>query len=143
MVTGGSRGIGRGIALELGTAGYTVYVLGRSSRSASSSPPSDQRPVAKGSDLTVESAADEITKRGGKGYAMVCDLSKDGVVEEAIERIWKEQQRLDLLVCSAYTTPASTVCEVNSGTKEWICGMPSMVSDCDKFTPPVELGRLT
>ena len=152
VVTGGSRGIGRGIALELGTAGYTVYVLGRSSRSASSSPPSDQRPVAKGSDLTVESAADEITKRGGKGYAMVCDLSKDGVVEEAIERIWKEQERLDLLVCSAYTTPASTSLRGefwNQGMDMWdavngvglrqvyaACraGAPYMIQTAEKFT---------
>mmetsp|Transcript_28307 Transcript_28307/g.51592 ORF Transcript_28307/g.51592 Transcript_28307/m.51592 type:complete len:380 (+) Transcript_28307:72-1211(+) len=104
IVTGASRGIGRGIAVELGNAGYTVYALGRSSRVSSSSP-DGQRRVADDLELTVESAAEEITKRGGQGHAIPCDLSKDGVIEEIIERIVKEQERLDVMVCSAYTTP--------------------------------------
>lgn len=107
IVTGASRGIGRGIAVELGNAGYTVYVLGRSSRTASIAP-AGQRPVADDLDLTVESAAEVITKSGGQGFAIPCDLSQDGVVEEAIETVMKEQQRLDILVCSAYTTPKGT-----------------------------------
>ena len=68
VVTGASRGIGRGIALELGSAGYKVYCLGRSSRRARQTI-DFQRPVAEGLDLTVESAAEEITKRGGVGVA--------------------------------------------------------------------------
>jgi len=114
VVTGASRGIGRGIALELGSAGYKVYCLGRSSRRA----PDDydaiaidyQRPVAEGLDLTVESAAEEITKRGGIGVAVPCDLGKDGVIEEILEkRIRAKEGRLDVLVCSAYTTPPAGI----------------------------------
>jgi len=70
VVTGASRGIGRGIAIELGKAGYTVYALGRSSRQ--NAPPTDQRPVEEGSDLTVESVVEEISSygNGGRGVAV-------------------------------------------------------------------------
>lgn len=109
VVTGASRGIGRGIALELGSAGYKVYCLGRSSRDQ----PENidyQRPVADGLDVTVESAAEEITRRGGTGIAVPCDLSKDGVIEEILEgTIRANEGRLDILVCSAYTTPPTGI----------------------------------
>lgn len=104
VVTGASRGIGRGIALELGSAGYTVYALGRSSRQAS--PPKDQRRVAKGLDLTVDSAAEEVTKRGGRGCAIPCDLTKDSEIQAALDEVLRKEGRLDILVCSAYSTPS-------------------------------------
>lgn len=113
VVTGASRGIGRGIALELGSAGYKVYCLGRSSRreQRDGAPAIEyQRPVAEGLDLTVESAAEEITKRGGVGVAVPCDLSRDGVIEEILEdRVGATEGRLDVLVCSAYTTPPTGI----------------------------------
>lgn len=106
VVTGASRGIGRGIALELGNEGYTVYCLGRSSRTFQ---PEGQRAVADGLDVTIDSAADEITQgnsgSGGQGIPVSCDLSQDGVIEDVIELVMKEQGRLDVLVCAAYTTP--------------------------------------
>lgn len=106
VVTGASRGIGRGIAVELGGRGYTVYCLGRSNRK--SGRPKGQRPVADGLDCTVESAAEQVTQRGGRGYGMICDLSQDGEIERVIEQVYREQGRLDILVCSAYTTPAGS-----------------------------------
>lgn len=114
VVTGASRGIGRGIALELGSAGYKVYCLGRSTRTTSTSTTKDveyyQRPVAEGLDLTVESAAQEITRRGGIGIAVPCDLGKDGVIEDILANtVQKDEDRLDVLVCSAYTTPPTGV----------------------------------
>jgi len=112
VVTGASRGIGRGIALELGSAGYKVYCLGRSSRSTRDAPAIDfQRPVAEGLDLTVESAAEEITKRGGIGIAVPCDLGKDGVIEDILDNTVRaaNDDRLDVLVCSAYTTPPTGI----------------------------------
>jgi len=113
VVTGASRGIGRGIALELGSAGYKVYCLGRSSRSTQdgAAPVIDyQRPVAEGLDLTVESAAEEITKRGGVGIAVPCDLGRDGVIEDIlINMVQANEERLDVLVCSAYTTPPTGI----------------------------------
>lgn len=107
VVTGASRGIGRGIALELGSAGYKVYVLGRSSRNNKSKTNyEDQRAVPDNLDLTVESAAEEISKLGGCGTAISCDLSQDGEIERVLEEIYEKEKRLDILVCSAYTTPA-------------------------------------
>ena len=109
VVTGASRGIGRGIALELGSAGYKVYCLGRSSRNSQGKIES-QRPVAEGLDLTVESAAEEITKRGGTGIAVPCDLGKDGIIEDILENtVQANEDRLDVLVCSAYTTPLTGI----------------------------------
>lgn len=104
VVTGASRGIGRGIALELGGQGYTVYCLGRSSR-RTSLPPAKQRAVADGLDVTVESAAEHISNNSGKGIPITCDLSQDGVIEDVLDRVMTEQGRLDVLVCAAYTTP--------------------------------------
>jgi len=107
LVTGASRGIGRGIALELGSAGYKVYCLGRSSNKKNIEI-DFQRAVANGLDLTIESAADEITKRGGIGIAVPCDLQKDGVIEDILTELKEKEGKLDLLVCSAYTTPPAS-----------------------------------
>jgi dehydrogenase/reductase SDR family protein 1 len=112
VVTGASRGIGRGIALELGSAGYTVYCLGRSTSSTTSTTEDEtikfQRPVGENLDLTVESAAEEITNRGGIGIPVPCDLSQDGVIEDILSNKIIEK-RLDILVCSAYTTPPTGI----------------------------------
>ncbi|OEU23606.1 NAD(P)-binding protein [Fragilariopsis cylindrus CCMP1102] len=122
VVTGASRGIGRGIALELGSAGYTVYCLGRSTSSSSSTTTTQdddenetttvikfQRPVGENLDLTVESAATEITNRGGIGIPIPCDLSQDGVIEDILSNLQIVEKRLDVLVCSAYTTPPTGI----------------------------------
>lgn len=110
VVTGASRGIGRGIALELGSAGYKVYCLGRSTRNTSTKDDHYHRPVAEGLDLTVESAAEEITKRGGVGIAVPCDLGKDGVIEDILANtVQNHDDRLDILVCSAFTTPPTGI----------------------------------
>ena len=104
VVAGGSRGIGRGIALELGAAGYTVYALGRTSKKARR-PPKGQRAVASGLDLTVESAAEQVTASGGIGHALACDLRKDASLEKALETVYEAEGRLDILVYSANSTP--------------------------------------
>lgn len=104
-MTGASRGIGRGIALELGSAGYTVYCLGRSSRKDDNDrPPADRRSVADGMDLTVESTAEAVTANGGNGRAVCCDVSVDEEIDRVIEMIEVEEGRLDVLVPSAFTT---------------------------------------
>ena len=102
VVTGATRGIGRGIALELGSQGYTVYALGRSSRGKQTS----ERAVAADLDLTVESAAEAINAAGGTGYGIACDLNNDDAISAALALVSEaEGGQLDLLVCSAYTTP--------------------------------------
>jgi NAD(P)-dependent dehydrogenase (short-subunit alcohol dehydrogenase family) len=88
VVTGASRGVGKGIALALGEAGATVYVTGRS----------DAAGTTEGLPGTVRETADAVTQRGGQGVAVRCDHSADAEVEALFARVRQEQGRLDLLV---------------------------------------------
>ena len=89
LVTGASRGAGRGIAQELGTAGATVYVTGRS---VGGRPTTDNVPG------TIEDTASEVTACGGRGIAVRCDHTVDAEVEALFARIRADHGRLDLLV---------------------------------------------
>lgn len=89
VVTGSSRGAGRGIALALGAAGATVYVTGRTVRGG-------QAPVD-GAGGTVNDTADEVTARGGRGIPVQVDLTSEAEVMELFTRIRHEQGRLDVL----------------------------------------------
>ncbi|MBB2908875.1 NAD(P)-dependent dehydrogenase (short-subunit alcohol dehydrogenase family) [Streptosporangium becharense] len=89
LVAGGTRGAGRGIAVELGAAGMTVYVTGRSTREA----PSDL-----GRSETIEETAELVGARGGTGIAVRCDHSDPEQVRALVERIHADHGRLDLLV---------------------------------------------
>lgn len=89
LVTGASRGAGRAISLELGAAGATVYVTGRS---IDAGPTTDNVPG------TIDGTAREVTERGGRGIAVRCDHTVDADVESVFRRIGDEQGRLDLLV---------------------------------------------
>lgn len=93
VVTGASRGAGRGIAASLGAAGATVYLTGRSVQRA-----------ATGEDLpgTIEETAELVTARGGIGIAVRCDHTIDSDVEELFTRVQREQGRVDLLVNNAW-----------------------------------------
>ena len=88
VVTGSSRGIGRGIAIVLGEAGCTVYVTGRSLRG-------NRTENMPGS---IDETAEVVTARGGKGIAVRCDHTVDNDVESLFQRVREEQGRLDLLV---------------------------------------------
>jgi NAD(P)-dependent dehydrogenase (short-subunit alcohol dehydrogenase family) len=89
LVTGASRGAGRGIALELGAAGATVYVSGRS---VEGGPTTDNVPG------TIEDTAREVTRRGGGGISVRCDHTVDDDVDALFARIRTDHGRLDLLV---------------------------------------------
>jgi NAD(P)-dependent dehydrogenase (short-subunit alcohol dehydrogenase family) len=90
LVAGGTRGGGRGIAVELGAAGATVYVTGRSSAAGRSDL---NRPE------TIEQTADAVTNAGGRGIPVRTDHSRPDEVRVLIERIAAEQDgRLDVLV---------------------------------------------
>ena len=93
IVTGASRGIGKGIALSLGAAGATVYVTGRTGEGHPA-----KVPLAG----TVEETADEVTKMGGKGIAVRCDHRNDAETEALFEQVKNEQKKLDILVNSAW-----------------------------------------
>jgi NAD(P)-dependent dehydrogenase (short-subunit alcohol dehydrogenase family) len=92
VVTGASRGVGRGIALALGAAGATVYVTGRSraGRTTENLPGS------------VEETASAVSARGGRGIPVHCDHTADAEVEALFARVGAEGGRLDLLVNNAW-----------------------------------------
>ena len=90
VVTGASRGAGRGIAVALGTHGATVYVTGRSEKPADSSLAG-----------TIHEAAAAVTAAGGKGIAVRVDHADDGQVKALFDQVRREEGRLDILVNNA------------------------------------------
>ena len=93
VVTGASRGAGRGIAPALGSEGATVYVTARSSRGTSTVPDTPRG---------VEETAEEVTARGGTGIPVPCDHTDDGQVEKLFARVRAEHDHVDVLVCNAW-----------------------------------------
>jgi len=89
VVTGASRGVGRGIAHELGLAGATVYVTGRSV---------DGEPTTDGTPGTIQETARLVTESGGQGIPVRCDHGVDAEVGALATLIRAEHGRLDLLV---------------------------------------------
>ncbi len=89
MVTGSSRGTGRGIALALGEGGATVYVTGRSSRAGGR--PRD------GAAGTVEDVASEVSARGGQGVPVQIDLTDPMQVAGLFDRVIRVHGRVDIL----------------------------------------------
>jgi NAD(P)-dependent dehydrogenase (short-subunit alcohol dehydrogenase family) len=93
VVTGASRGAGRGIAVTLGAAGATVYVTGRSVKGQATT---ENLPG------TIEETAETVTMHGGIGIPVLCDHTVDSDVEELFGRVQREQGRMDLLVNNAW-----------------------------------------
>lgn len=89
LVAGATRGAGRGIAVELGAAGATVYVTGRTTRQQQSE---YQRAE------TIEETAELVTAAGGKGISVQVDHLVSDEVAALVQRIRAEQGRLDILV---------------------------------------------
>jgi NAD(P)-dependent dehydrogenase (short-subunit alcohol dehydrogenase family) len=95
VVTGASRGVGKGIAVALGAHGATVYVTGRSGSSERAHPLGG----------TVQQTADAVTAAGGHGVAVHCDHSNDEEVKALFDRVTEESGRLDILVNNATAVP--------------------------------------
>src|ERR1700730_4512146 len=89
LVAGATRGAGRGIAVELGASGATVYVTGRTTRTQASE---------YGRPETIEETAAQVTEAGGEGVAMRVDHLVPSEVEALVARIRTERGRLDVLV---------------------------------------------
>jgi NAD(P)-dependent dehydrogenase (short-subunit alcohol dehydrogenase family) len=87
VVTGASRGVGRGIAVALGRHGYTVYVTGRTDRKGQAALPG-----------TILETAAAVTDAGGKGIAVRLDHAKDEETRALFECVSKDHGRLDILV---------------------------------------------
>lgn len=90
VVTGASRGAGRGIAHALGSHGCTVYVTGRAERADQSGP-----------DGTIHATAELVTAAGGTGIAVRVDHADDEQTKALFDRVGREQGRLDVLVNNA------------------------------------------
>ncbi len=93
LVTGASRGIGKGIAMALGEAGTIVYVTGRTIEEDQAALPLPG---------TIGQTAAEVIRLGGQGIAMVCDHREDTQVEAVYQCIQQEQGGLDILVNNAW-----------------------------------------
>ena len=104
IVTGASRGVGKGCALELAAAGALVYVTGRSVNPGDAPLPG-----------TVGATAEEIAQAGGRAVAVPCDHRDDAQVEALFARVQQEQGRLDVLVNNAFLIPR----ELTSGKPFW------------------------
>ena len=104
LVTGASRGIGKGCALELAAAGAAVYVTGRTTGAG-------QHPLPG----TVGATAEEITAAGGSAVAVACDHRDDDAVRAVFDRIAADHGRLDVLVNNAFIVTD----ELTSGLPFW------------------------
>ena len=91
VVTGSSRGIGKGIALALAEQGCTVYATGRT--------------LGDG-DRTIDTTARQITEAGGEGHAIRCDHGDDDDIARLFEQIGQEAGRIDILVNNVYKIPS-------------------------------------
>ena len=89
VVTGASRGVGRGVALALGDAGATVYVTGRTTEG----------------ERSVGATAEEVSRRGGVGVAARCDHADDEQTRAVFERVRSEHGGLDVLVNNVFAIP--------------------------------------
>jgi NAD(P)-dependent dehydrogenase (short-subunit alcohol dehydrogenase family) len=104
VVTGASRGAGRGVAVELGAAGATVVVTGRSTRAQAAQSYGGLLALAGLPQVpgSIDDTADEVTRAGGRGIAIRCDHARDDDVAALFERVRREFGRVDVLVNNAW-----------------------------------------
>ncbi len=100
VVTGASRGIGKGIAIGLGEAGATVYVTGRTVEEGAAPLPG-----------TIGATAAEVDRRGGRGIAVRVDHARDAEIAALFARVREEQGGLDILVNNVFKVPDEPVWE--------------------------------
>ncbi len=97
VVTGATRGVGKGVALALGEAGALVYATGRTLEAGASNWPG-----------SLQETADEIAQRGGQCIPIVCDHGNDASVKRVFERVHDEQNgTIDILVNNVFAAPSN------------------------------------
>src|ERR1041385_341505 len=94
LVTGGSRGVGKGVAIGLAEAGATVIVTARTRNSGDSEWPG-----------SIDETIDAIKTSGGNGVGLSCDHSDDDSVQAVFDRIKRDYGRLDVLVNNVFAAP--------------------------------------
>jgi dehydrogenase/reductase SDR family member 1 len=94
LVTGGSRGVGKGVAIGLAEAGATIIVTARTQTSGASEWPG-----------SLDETIAAIDKAGGKGIGLSCDHSDDDSVRSVFEHIQRDHRRLDVLVNNVFAAP--------------------------------------
>jgi dehydrogenase/reductase SDR family member 1 len=107
VVTGASRGIGKGVAVALGQAGATVYLTGRTVRADSRWPG------------TITETADEVTRQGGHGIPVAVDHRDDAQVAALFDRVRAEQGQLHVLINNATRFPATPTGYPPEGVPCW------------------------
>jgi dehydrogenase/reductase SDR family member 1 len=90
VVTGASRGIGRGTAIALAEKGATVYVTGRTSGTG---------------ELTIDRTVELVEQAGGRGVAVLTDHGDDAQIAALFERVGADEGRIDILVNNVYKIP--------------------------------------
>jgi len=118
IVTGASRGIGKGIALELGAAGATVYVTARSVSDGDHPLPG-----------TVGATAREVDAMGGTGVAVALDHRDDTAVESLFDRVLAEHGQLDVLVNNAFIV-----------TDQLVSGLPFWEASLTNWDDMIDVG---
>jgi dehydrogenase/reductase SDR family member 1 len=118
IVTGASRGIGKGIALELGAAGATVYVTARSTSE-------EDHPLPG----TIGATAQEVDAIGGTGIAVALDHRDDAAVEALFDRVLAEHGHLDVLVNNAFIV-----------TDQLTSGLPFWEADLSNWDDMIDVG---
>ena len=93
VVTGASRGVGKGVALGLGEAGATVYVTGRTM---------EEGHGPEGLPGTIQTTAAEVSALGGRGIALLCDHRDDKQTQAVLDRVAADSSRIDVLVNSVW-----------------------------------------
>jgi dehydrogenase/reductase SDR family protein 1 len=118
IVTGASRGIGKGIALELGAAGATVYVTARSTSESDHPLPG-----------TIGATAQEVEAIGGTGIAVALDHRDDAAVEALFDSVLDAHGRLDVLVNNAFIV-----------TDQLTSGLPFWEADLSNWDDMIDVG---
>ncbi|MGB3072460.1 MAG: SDR family NAD(P)-dependent oxidoreductase [Ottowia sp.] len=96
VVTGGTRGVGKGVALALGEAGARVYVTGRTMDRGGSQWPG-----------SLKETAEEVIARGGECIPIICDHANDEDVKALFEKVHeREDGCIDILVNNVFAAPA-------------------------------------
>jgi dehydrogenase/reductase SDR family protein 1 len=94
LITGGSRGVGKGVAIGLAESGATVIVTARTRKSGTADWPG-----------SLDETIAEITEAGGNGIGLECDHANDFAVQEVFARIQRDHGGLDLLVNNVFAAP--------------------------------------